>query len=294
MFFHLMGIRPMRELVRYTCATCGGALIVNRSEEVFKCPFCGNGFDAAKMHKREILNDAETNMKQMEFNAAKDKFDSILKSEPQDFDALKGIVLCAGKLRSLESFQSMDRIRSCEWTGMVNELTDVKKRAKKEDVPFFTMIGELLVTIEEQTRLQSELTNAENKSKNEIAKQNQTEESGRGLLYFFMFLFILLTLGVFVSGTPVSGIYCGIGCAVLFIIIVVLVKVTGHFGSNSHKKKMYYIRKELIETRKKLDEIENKYDNYYRELLLMDHSGSDKQAPVYSSLQDYSEEQGYG
>ena len=53
---------------------------------------------------------------------------------------------------------------------------------------------------------------------------------------------------------------------------------------------MYYIRKELIETRKKLDEIENKYDNYYRELLLMDHSGSDKQAPVYSSLQDYSEE----
>ena len=59
---------------------------------------------------------------------------------------------------------------------MVNELTDVKKRAKKEDVPFFTRIGELLVTIEEQTRLQSELTNAENKSKNEIAKQNQTED----------------------------------------------------------------------------------------------------------------------
>lgn len=32
----------MRELVRYTCATCGGALIVNRSEEVFKCPKAPN------------------------------------------------------------------------------------------------------------------------------------------------------------------------------------------------------------------------------------------------------------
>ena len=280
----------MRDLVKYTCATCGGALIVNRNDEVLKCPFCGNGFDAARMHKREILNDAETNLKQMEFNAAKDKFDLLLKSNPQDFDALKGLVLCAGKLRSFEAFQSVERIRSGEWTGLVNALVDVKQRAKKDDVPFFKKVEELLVTIEELTKIQNELHAVDKKSINEIADNSQSEENGRGIIFFFIFVFFFLTIIFFLKAGPMPGIYCGIACIVLLAVIIALVKVTGHFGWNSHQKKMYYIRKELIDTKTKLTEIENKYDNCYRELLAMDHSDTDSQTPVYSALQGASEE----
>ena len=280
----------MRELVRYTCATCGGALIINRSEQVFKCPFCGNGFDVARMHKKEILNDAETNLKQMEYNAAKDKFDSLLKSDPQDFDALKGHVFCAGKLRGTESFQSIERIRNCEWTELVKTLTDVKTRAREEDVPFFNKICELLVTIEEQTKAQNALTAANKQYKHELDNQTQAEEGFRGGLIFFMFIFILFTMAIFVGYDPLSGIYVGIACVVIFIILYILFKILGKIAWNSHQKQMYLIRKEIFEAKTKLDEIEDKYDKDYHELISMDHSDTDANAPAYSPLQDYSEE----
>ena len=95
----------MRDLVSYTCSSCGGALTVDKSQEVYECPFCGNAYDFVQMHHDELLKDAETNMRQMEFTSAKEKYSAILESDPQDYYALRGLVLCSGPGISTESFK---------------------------------------------------------------------------------------------------------------------------------------------------------------------------------------------
>ena len=48
----------MRELVSYSCTACGGALTVDKNQEVYECPFCDNAYDFVQMHHDELLNSA--------------------------------------------------------------------------------------------------------------------------------------------------------------------------------------------------------------------------------------------
>ena len=127
----------MRKLISYSCSTCGGALIVNRSEEVLNCPFCGNAFDLTLMHRKELLEDAAVNMQQREFNAAKAKFNSLLESDPHDFEALRGLALCAGKLQSVFSLKSPDKIKKPELDEMRTALEFAKANASADDASYF-------------------------------------------------------------------------------------------------------------------------------------------------------------
>ena len=134
----------MRDLVSYTCSSCGGALTVDKSQEVYECPFCGNAYDFVQMHHDELLKDAETNMRQMEFTSAKEKYNSILENDPQDFFALRGLVLCSGPLISTESFKKPEKLTDCSFDQMKDCLNKVKEQAKEADQPYFEKLYELV------------------------------------------------------------------------------------------------------------------------------------------------------
>ena len=71
----------MRDLINYTCKECGGALVVDRNQKIYECPFCGTAFDFVTIHRKELLNDAGKDLKNMEFFAAKQKYKSLLESD---------------------------------------------------------------------------------------------------------------------------------------------------------------------------------------------------------------------
>jgi len=153
----------MRDLVSYTCSSCGGALTVDKSQEVYECPFCGNAYDFVQMHHDELLADAETNMRQMEFTSAKEKYSSILENDPQDFFALRGLVLCSGPLISIESLKKPEKLTDCSFDQMKECLDKVKEQAKEADQPYFEKLYELVVLAqkhkaasEEKARLSGE------------------------------------------------------------------------------------------------------------------------------------------
>ena len=153
----------MRDLVSYTCSSCGGALTVDKSQEVYECPFCGNAYDFVQMHHDELLKDAETNMRQMEFTSAKEKYSSILENEPQDFYALRGLVLCSGPVISTESFKKPEKLTDCSFDQMKDCLNKVKEQAKEADQPYFEKLYELVdlaqkhkAASEEKARLSGE------------------------------------------------------------------------------------------------------------------------------------------
>ena len=153
----------MRDLVSYTCSSCGGALTVDKSQEVYECPFCGNAYDFVQMHHDELLKDAETNMRQMEFTSAKEKYSAILESDPQDFYALRGLVLCSGPVISTESFKKPEKLTDCSFDQMKDCLNKVKEQAKEADQPYFEKLCELVdlaqkhkAASEEKARLSGE------------------------------------------------------------------------------------------------------------------------------------------
>ena len=153
----------MRDLVSYTCSSCGGALTVDKSQEVYECPFCGNAYDFVQMHHDELLKDAETNMRQMEFTSAKEKYSAILESDPQDFYALRGLVLCSGPVISTESFKKPEKLTDCSFDQMKDCLNKVKEQAKEADQPYFEKLYELVdlaqkhkAVSEEKARLSGE------------------------------------------------------------------------------------------------------------------------------------------
>ena len=153
----------MRDLVSYTCSSCGGALTVDKSQEVYECPFCGNAYDFVQMHHDELLKDAETNMRQMEFTSAKEKYSSILENDPQDFYALRGLVLCSGPVISIESLKKPEKLTDCSFDQMKDCLNKVKEQAKEADQPYFEKLCELVdlaqkhkAASEEKARLSGE------------------------------------------------------------------------------------------------------------------------------------------
>lgn len=153
----------MRDLVSYTCSSCGGALTVDKSQEVYECPFCGNAYDFVQMHRNELLADAETNMRQMEFTSAKEKYSAILESDPQDFYALRGLVLCSGPVISTESLKKPEKLTDCSFDQMKDCLNKVKEQAKEADQPYFEKLYELVdlaqkhkAASEEKARLSGE------------------------------------------------------------------------------------------------------------------------------------------
>ena len=153
----------MRDLVSYTCSACGGALTVDKSQEVYECPFCGNAYDFVQMHHKELLSDAETNMRQMEFSSAREKYSAILEKDPQDFYALRGLVLCSGPVISTESFKRPEKLTDCSFDQMKECLNKVKEQAKEGDQPYFAKLYELVdlaqkhkAAAEEKSRLSGE------------------------------------------------------------------------------------------------------------------------------------------
>ena len=96
----------MSLLKSYTCSKCAGILIFDSDQEFFDCPFCGTKFNAADFHEEEIMNQAKESLRKEAFSSAKEKFNLILESDPSDFEALKGLILCEIKTSDLENLDA--------------------------------------------------------------------------------------------------------------------------------------------------------------------------------------------
>ena len=88
----------MANLTSYTCIKCGGVLNVDSDQEVLDCPFCGTQIDFVVFHRKDILSQAELCLKRMEFKSAYERYRELYDKYPKDFEALRGLMLCAGNI----------------------------------------------------------------------------------------------------------------------------------------------------------------------------------------------------
>ena len=92
----------MALLKSYTCSKCAGVLIFDSDQAYFDCPFCGTKFNVADFHGAELFSQASACLAQNDFIAAREKYKTVLDNEPDNFEALRGLVLSEAGLPSPE------------------------------------------------------------------------------------------------------------------------------------------------------------------------------------------------
>ena len=93
------------------CKQCGGLLDIDLDRQVYICPFCGVTFDYEYFREDNVKELARKAMKRNEFGAAKDAYEFMLKKDPHDFEALRGLFLCDNRWRTIHSIANTDNIR---------------------------------------------------------------------------------------------------------------------------------------------------------------------------------------
>ncbi len=133
----------MAHLTTYSCRNCGGVLIKDQLQEVLECPFCGNAYDLVRMHSDEYSSRAQVNMQQMEFHAAKEKYETVLSKDPQNFEALLGLVLCSGKVQSENELRTPEKMKDRAFDEMMAAAKDAQEKAAPEHAGYFSVLYQL-------------------------------------------------------------------------------------------------------------------------------------------------------
>lgn len=271
----------MKKLISYTCSRCGAALNIENTQEVFDCPFCGNEFNYADLHRKELLEDAKLSLHNMEFVAAKEKYDMVLSAQPQNFEALLGLVLCAGNFMSVESLRDIDTAIKYPLSSVSKALEDVKERAAADDVPYFeNMLETVMLADKYKTELankQAVLQNSDagarkvlhiiNDQENaedrtvEVLFGDGTSDSAPMLVmaialicsFAFMFAEPLILLGV-----PIF--------IVLIIAIAVLRRVINNKRKSAIREKLKTVHAQEAEANKSVNELKEYYTKSFSEL----------------------------
>ena len=133
----------MAQFKSYTCSKCGGALVVDDDQKIFECPFCGASFGIDDFHHDEILAQAQTSLRLLELSSAEKNFELILERDPHNFDALRGLVYCAGKISTTPHLQKIERLENSDLDKVIQVVTRAENDARPEDKLFFTKFHEM-------------------------------------------------------------------------------------------------------------------------------------------------------
>ncbi|MCR5341333.1 MAG: hypothetical protein K6E60_08290 [Saccharofermentans sp.] len=146
----------MATLKSYTCTSCAGILMSDADQEILDCPFCGNRYDIVEFHADEVLDQANACLNEGSFSASKEKFSQILDNDPQNFDALQGIVLCALKLDSPERLENSDNLSGGDLTEAKKAIIKAKRLSVNEKADYFSKMFSLIKDYEKIVKIEKE------------------------------------------------------------------------------------------------------------------------------------------
>ena len=136
------------------CNMCGGLLDIDIDRQVYICPFCGVTFDYEYFRKDNVLDIAKKSVTRNEFGAAKDAFDYMLKKDPHNFEALRGLILCRCKWTS---FRPMLREREVLLQSNDPALMNAIENCQPEHKDYFNLIKESLDVLNTFRKRRSDL-----------------------------------------------------------------------------------------------------------------------------------------
>lgn len=139
----------MTGLKSYSCSKCGGILSVDREQDVLDCPFCGTQFDYVEFHSGDLLGQADRFLLSRNFSAAKEKYETVLSKDPGNFFALRGLVLSAGEINSVNSLDDPANLTKCFYNGSLRVLSENSECSSGPAKEYFAKLSEVITIAQE-------------------------------------------------------------------------------------------------------------------------------------------------
>jgi len=195
---------------KHQCPSCGGRLRVDSDKQMYLCTYCGSTYDYEYFREDQIHEVGETYLSRKEFMATADAYEFMLKKDPHDFLALRGLMLAAAHMTTMDELDKEDEPGKFSYdTEKVNRAIE---SALEEDKEYFK---ELANVYSEKKALadhakELEALWEEKRKFNDVIAQNNTSrnryyvggKNGKAhpAFEFFAFLFINIQTLVFAVG----------------------------------------------------------------------------------------------
>ena len=145
----------MSQIKRHQCPSCGGNLIDDSEKQIYRCTSCGSSYDYDYFREEQLHVMGETYLSRGEVNAAVDAYKLILRKNPHDFLALRGLMLAAAYLKDMDGFYRIGEAKHFSYDSkLVGEVLDA---ASEEDKKYFSEFGKIYVNKEKQIDLNREI-----------------------------------------------------------------------------------------------------------------------------------------
>ena len=291
----------MAKLACYTCSNCGAVLNVEQGHKLFDCPFCGADFDYYYFYRKDLLEQADACLRRMDFTEAKERFEDILSHEPQEFLALRGLVLCAGNIISVKNLTSPEKLEGCKFDNVRSVVKEVTDIAREEDKAYFLKLAEMFDLAEEYLNARNERnrrsddSNAEFKKIVQIDNDIEKTKATIGGILLFIGMIVMLPFASedttkeemesaamlalsFIGVGIVCGVFAAFGRLAFFIALGIVALVLGiiAFARHEEKKAKAPHRQKMKDNQgaigtlsTKLAELETRYTSNYEELQKM-------------------------
>lgn len=122
------------KIKQHQCPSCGGSLRIDNDKQMYHCTFCGSTYDYEYFREDRIHEAGETYLSRGEFMATTEAYEFMLKKDPHDFLALRGLMLAAAHLTDMRELDQVNK----EFDYDSKIVSRVIENASEEDKKYFT------------------------------------------------------------------------------------------------------------------------------------------------------------
>ena len=165
----------MSQIKKRQCPSCGGNLIDDSEKHMYRCAACGSSYDYDYFREEHLHAMGETYLSRGEVKAAIDAYNLILKKNPHDFLALRGLMLAAAYLKEMDGFARIGDVKHFSYdSNLAGEVLDA---ASEEDKEYFSEFGRIYVNKQKQIDLNREIKSLRQKHESLEAKIRFTDNT---------------------------------------------------------------------------------------------------------------------
>ena len=190
----------------HTCTKCGGVLTVHNDRQQYECPYCSVFYDYSYFRSRDVLDQADSSLKVLQYDSAREKYDFILQKEPHNFRALIGKFLCNARINKVEALGKIENFRRIT-PASINEAEEM---ALPENKSFFSKLRIMSEYSKSYMNNRQKMQPAEKLNhQKDLLLNDLFEKEKRGEVYvesdpaarFFLGIFLLaIAVALFIAG----------------------------------------------------------------------------------------------
>ena len=127
------------KIKKHQCPSCGGSLRIDSDKQMYHCTFCGSTYDYEYFREDRIHEAGETYLSRGEFMATTEAYEFMLKKDPHDFLALRGLMLAAAHMTDMSELDQDNK----EFAYDSETVSRVIESASEEDKKYFTEFAKI-------------------------------------------------------------------------------------------------------------------------------------------------------